>query len=153
RGAHVRATAGPGHGKDVVPAVVVAVEGGDAHAPAEADVVREEVAGPGTRERVKDRDFGPATGAGAHYDLGLAVAAPESGRNEDATGKASVEGEEPVDEFAVEAAVNFDVGSAARSGADDDVGLAVAVHVSGGHVNAAPEPGVVGEEIVQRRAG
>ena len=67
------------------------------------------------------------------------------GGHADATGGAEVEGQEAVFELVVRPGEDFDVGIADR-GSGDNVGFAVAVHVADGHVDAAGEFRIVGEE-------
>src|SRR5204862_6308688 len=71
----------------------------------------------------------------------------------DPTGEARVVGEETRQQRKVLAAEDLDVRAAAGAGPGDDVGEAVAVDVAHGHVDAAAEAGVVGEEGADEGAG
>src|SRR5262249_48282860 len=64
----------------------------------------------------------------------------------DAAREARVEGREAPQQGAVEAAEDLHVRPAARAGARDDIGVAVAVDVAGGHVDAPGEARIVGQE-------
>src|SRR5207245_523452 len=78
-----------------------------------------------------------AAASGAADHVGEAVAVHVAGRDADAAGEVQVVGEEVVEDGTVLATEDGDVGPAAGVGADDDVGVAVAVDVAGGHVGAA----------------
>src|SRR5207302_1882187 len=67
-----------------------------------------------------------------------------------AAGEQAVVGEEIGEYGKVGAAEDLDLRAAARPGAGNDVGLAVAVHVPGGDEHAAGEFGVVGEKAAEQ---
>src|SRR5205823_3238975 len=91
-------------------------------------------------------DVGAAARPGAGDDVGPAVAGQVARGDEHAAGEGPAVGEEALDAAAGGAAEHLDVRATARAGAGNDVGLAVAVHVAGGHGHAAAKQRVVGEE-------
>ena len=77
--------------------------------------------------------------AGPAADEQVAVGGPvTSRRHVHAAEEAAVEREEAVFDVVVGPGEDLDVRAAAGPGPGDDVGLAVAVHVADGHVDAAP---------------
>src|SRR5205085_1518291 len=92
-------------------------------------------------------------GAGAGDDVVQAAAVEVAGRHPDAAGEVLAEGEEVVDDRAVLAGEDGDVGPAARVRAADDVREAVAVHVAGRDEDAAGEVLAEGEEAADQLPG
>ena len=91
------------------------------------------------RSAVERLDVRAAAGPGPGDDVGIAVAVDVAGGHAHAAGESGGIGEEVVDDVIVGAAEDLDVRPAAGAGPGNDVGLAVAVDVADGHVDAAGE--------------
>src|SRR5262245_42960815 len=145
----VAAGAGAAAGHNVVQAVLVGVDAGDARPAEEGGLVGEKaqdrrVARP---ERLDVPARRPRPGAGD--DLGIAVAVEVRRADGDAAAEALV-GEERAHQRARGSAEHLDVGGQTRR-ADDHVEEAVAIDVAPGHVHAAEEA-IEGEEAHHFRA-
>src|SRR5439155_10781348 len=98
----------------------------------------------------KDLDLRAAAGAGRGDDVGETVAVHIPGRDADAAPERRIVSEEAEQRLAGDAVEDLDVRPAALVGGGDDVRMAVAVDVAGGHEDAAAEVLVEGEEAAQR---
>src|SRR5438128_5605276 len=105
-----------------------------------------------SRHAIEDAHVRSAARSWPCQDDSLAVAVPSTHAH--ASGKAGVVGEEIREQAAAVAvdAENGNVRSAAGAGAGNDLGFAVAVHVSSGDIDACGEIRIVGEEARQHRA-
>src|SRR5262249_46309644 len=142
----VGTAAGPGAGDNVGTAATLDLAGRDADAAREVNVIREEA-----EQRVwraergdvaapfENRDVGTTAGVGAADDVSGAIAVHAAGRNVDAAGEMHVVGEKAGQHRAVQPADHGNIGTAAGSGAADNVWIAVAVDVANGHTDAAGE--------------
>ena len=101
---------------------------------------------------VECRDLGAAAGPGPGDDVGFAVAVQVAGRDVNAPAEAGVKRVKALEDAFVGAGEDLDVGAAARAGASDDVGFAVAVDIPTGHFHAAVECRSVGKKLSQDRS-
>src|SRR5581483_4747064 len=148
--ADVGAAAGTGPGDDVLAAGVVDVARGHVDASGEGGVVGVEARVEHAAGGAEHLHQGAATSAGAGDDLVAGHAVHLARRHVDAAVGARVVGEELMQRLALgRAAEHPHVGAATRSCARDDLGLA-GVNRAHGHVDAAAEPGRVGEELVEQ---
>src|SRR5262249_29207414 len=92
-------------------------------------------------------------GPGTADDVGAAIAIEITGRHAHAAAEGGAEGEEVAEELSRGSAEDAHLRQAARVGATDDVGPAIAVDVAGGHVRAAREQRREREEVAEHREG
>src|SRR5262245_41044878 len=92
----------------------------------------------------------PAAGTGPGNNVRPAVAVHVTGRHEQAAAEIRTIRHEGPHELAGGAIENLHVRPAARAGAGDDVGAAVACHVPGGDTDAAREVGTIGHEPAEQ---
>src|SRR5205814_1772500 len=150
--ADLRAAAGAGAGDDLEAAVAVHVARGDGDAAGEALIVGEVLLQEGAVLAAENADLGPAAGAGAADHVVETVAVDVAGRDVDAAREAGIEGEEIVEGGKILAADDADARPTAGAGGAQNVADAVVIHVADGHVDAAGEVLIEGEELVQQIA-
>jgi hypothetical protein len=146
-----RHAAGAGAGNDVGQAVAIDVASGDVDAVGRGVRVGNEAAEQGAVATAEDLDDRQGADIGAGDDVRVAVAVDIPGRDIDAVGLAggiSLEIAKDTGQRRERGAIeNAHLRAAARSGARDDVGHAIAVDVTDRDADAAGEGAGIGEEV------